>query len=49
MIKLSVDMLGADRPETELAAGAIVSLAVQRIVRKKNRTKAPKTAKPSKK
>lgn len=28
---------------------AIVSLAVQRIVRKKNRTKAPKTAKPSKK
>lgn len=28
---------------------AIVSLAVQRIVRKKNRTKVPKTAKPSKK
>ena len=28
---------------------AIVSLAVQRIVRKKNRAKSPKSAKPSKK
>ena len=28
---------------------AMVSIAVQRIVKKKNRTKAPKTAKPAKK